>query len=40
MGTVYLGEDSVLKRRVAIKFLPDNLVNNSEVVERFIREAQ
>jgi serine/threonine protein kinase len=40
MGVVYMGEDTVLKRGVAIKFLPDDLNNKTEVVERFIREAQ
>ena len=40
MGTVYLGEDTVLKRSVAIKFLPDDMVNKPEVVDRFLREAQ
>lgn len=40
MGTVYQGEDTVLKRNVAIKFLPDDLMNKPDVVERFLREAQ
>ena len=40
MGAVYEGEDAALKRKVAVKFLPDELVNKPEVIERFMREAQ
>lgn len=40
MGAVYEGEDSALKRKVAIKFLPDELLGKTEVIERFMREAQ
>ena len=37
---VYLGYDSFAKRKVAVKFLPDELVNKPDVIERFMREAQ
>ncbi len=40
MGAVYEGEDAALKRKVAVKFLPDELLNKPEVIERFMREAQ
>ena len=40
MGLVYEGEDTILGRRVAIKFLPDSLIENPKAVERFITEAQ
>jgi len=40
MGIVYEGEDASLKRKVAIKFLPDNMRHKTVVVERFMREAQ
>ena len=40
MGVVYLAEDTKLKRRVAIKFLPHNIAANSEVKNRFEIEAQ
>lgn len=40
MGAVYEGEDAALKRKVAVKFLPDELVNKPDVIERFMREAQ
>ncbi|MFO0574511.1 MAG: serine/threonine-protein kinase [Polyangia bacterium] len=40
MGRVYEGEDTALKRKVAIKFLPEDLVNKPVVIERFMREAQ
>ena len=40
MGAVYEGEDAALRRKVAVKFLPDELVNKPEVIERFMREAQ
>ena len=36
MGMVYEGEDSVLSRRVAIKFLPESLTSSPKAIERFI----
>src|SRR5262249_15757998 len=40
MGVVYEAEDLTLKRHVALKFLPDDLVTTHEARERFRREAQ
>ena len=40
MGLVYEGEDTILSRRVAIKFLPESLTSSPKAVERFITEAQ
>ncbi|HRI54954.1 MAG TPA: serine/threonine-protein kinase, partial [Pseudomonadota bacterium] len=40
MGLVYEGEDTVLNRHVAIKFLPESLTQNPKAIERFITEAQ
>jgi Tol biopolymer transport system component/predicted Ser/Thr protein kinase len=40
MGVVYLAEDSKLKRKVAIKFLPRQIATISEERERFEIEAQ
>jgi len=40
MGEVYLAEDTKLKRKVALKFLPQNFICYDDSKERFIQEAQ
>ena len=40
MGIVYKAEDTKLKRQVALKFLPKNLMQNPEGQKRFVQEAQ
>ncbi|HFD38551.1 MAG TPA: serine/threonine protein kinase [Anaerolineae bacterium] len=40
MGTVYLGYDPLLDRKVAVKVLAPHLAWESDFVERFLREAR
>src|SRR5262245_39749627 len=40
MGEVYLAQDTLLDRKVALKLLPAELADNQERMRRFVQEAK
>src|SRR5260370_17897899 len=40
MGEVYLAQDTILDRKVALKILPADVASNRDRMERFVREAK
>jgi serine/threonine protein kinase len=40
MGTIFAGRHTTLERRVAVKFLNEEIANNPQAADRFLREAR